>query len=412
MTPETTETQENERNQRARKLLILLVACVLVMSSLLCCGQVALLLATSNRTVDTLSLLQADYSPWGYGKVGVINVSGYKEDLQNDQEQEGVVVVVPGDDVEPGVFWPTGIPTPMPVAAVTETASLTPVELIPTLTATITETVAPSITPTSTISGGMPQGTATRTPTRTHTAVVATLSPTPSPTRTFTYVPQPTRTHTQAPVEPSNTPVPPTHTPTLTAVTASRTPTRVLTTPAATSTRTPTRTNTVPVVIATRTPTRTNTVPPTRTFTPTITVPVVIPTFTFTPTHTPTTPVPPTFTFTPTTVVTTPPVYLVFPKAENGGFSDPDPEFPETDCHGYFGYINTNPGTVIFPPGGSNYLSTDAYEVFTGDPDYIDGLPSNFYTGEWSGILHVRWNTGVPITWTINGQSATLAWCH
>ena len=307
-------------------------------------------------------------------------------------------MVVPGDNIEPGDFWPTGIPTPIPVAAITETASLTPIEFIPTLAATLTETAAPSITPTPTISGGMPQGTATRTSTSTRTAVVATLSPTPSPTRTFTYVPQPTRTHTQAPVEPSNTPVPPSRTPTL---------------PAATATRTPTRTNTVPVVIATHTPTRTNTAPPTRTFTPTTTVPVVIPTFTFTPTHTathtPTTPAPPpTFTFTPTA---TPIPYILFPKAENG-ISDPDPGNPDVGCHGYFGYINTNPNTVIIPPGSSNYLSTDAYGVFTGDPDYIDGLPSNFYTGEWTGILHVQWDTGTPITWTINGASATLDWCR
>lgn len=390
MTPETTETQENERSQRARKLLILLVACVLVMSSLLCCGQVALLLATSNRTVDTLSLLRADYSPWGYGEVGVINASGYIKDLQKDQEQEGVVVVVPGDTIQPGVFWPTGIPTPMPVAAITETASLTPVDLNPTRSPTVTETVAPSATPTPTVSGGMPQGTATSTSTSTRTAVAATLSPTPSPTRTFTYVPQSTRTNTPAPVKPSSTPLPPTL-------------------PAATATRTPTRTNTIPVVPATFTPTRTNTALPTWTFTPTVPTPVVVSTFTFTPTHTatntPTTPAPPpTPTFTPI-------VYQVYPKAENGGFSDPDPGNLETGCLGYFGYINTNPQAVEIPPGSGNALSQAAYEVQVMDP-FSNGLPTTFYAGEWSGNVQVKWNTGTPITWTINGQSATLNWCH
>jgi hypothetical protein len=110
-------------------------------------------------------------------------------------------------------------------------------------------------------------------------------------------------------------------------------------------------------------------------------------------------------------VVVTPPVYLVYPKAENGGVSDPDPENPDTGCMGFFGYINTNPQAVDIPPGGGNFLSESAYEVQVTDP-FSNGLPTTFFEGEWSGNVRVKWNSGTPITWTINGQSATLNWCH
>ena len=190
------------------------------------------------------------------------------------------------------------------------------------------------------------------TPTRTASATMA-----PTATRTNTYVPLPTWTFTAEPEEPSNT-------------------------PPATATFTA--------------------VPPTRTFTP-------VPTSTST--HTPIV-VPPTFTFTPVPTNTPEtPVYLLYPKAENEGISDPDLANP-AGCMGFFGYVNTNPQAIDIAPGSDNFLSPNAYEVNLGDPYFSSGLPTSFYTGSWSGIVQVKWDTGTPITWTLNGESATLGWCR
>lgn len=101
----------------------------------------------------------------------------------------------------------------------------------------------------------------------------------------------------------------------------------------------------------------------------------------------------------------------VSPIAENGGLSDPDLG-NSAGCMGYFGYINGNPGDVDIPSGGANYLTAGAYYVYTSDPYYMDGLPSRFYPGRFSGIVQVKWEGGSPITWVINGQSATLNWCR
>ena len=194
---------------------------------------------------------------------------------------------------------PTGTPTSVPTASftVTTTNTLVPPTVTPTntsvpptfsFTSTLTSVPVNTNTPTITFTGTVPP---TLTFTLTNTPVPPTLTPTSSPTATLTNTPvPPTATPT---LTLTNTPVPPTLTPTLS-------PTAVFTN---TFTRTPTTTSTL-----TDTP-----VPPTFTWTPTKTwTPVFTNTFTFTKTNTPVptntytfthtnTPVPTnTFTITPT----------------------------------------------------------------------------------------------------------------
>lgn len=78
---------------------------------------------------------------------------------------------------------------------------------------------------------------------------------------------------------------------------------------------------------------------------------------------------------------------------------------------GYFGYLNGNPQNVIIPEGPNNYLSPGAYEVYTMDPAG-PGLPTIFYVDRMSGVVQVKWNSGTPITWVVNGNAATLNWCR
>ena len=159
---------------------------------------------------------------------------------------------------------PTKTNTPVPpTATFTSTATRTNTQVPP--TATSTSTASRTATPSAT---STPTSTASSTPTRTATS-------TPSATSTATR---------------TNTPVPPTFTPTFTATstfTHTNTPIPPTATFTPTSTFTATKTNTL---TATRTP-----VPPTSTFTPTSTNTPVPPTATHTPTLTP---VPPTATFT------------------------------------------------------------------------------------------------------------------
>jgi len=204
-------SQENEKHRSLRDLLIWLLLIPLIMGTLLCCGQMALMIAPGKSGRDTRSLLSADYRQWAYDKIAPINFQAFLEDIQTE---EPTIIV--------GRYWEPPVPTGVVIAQITATATpqapsasntpdrpqgITPTStrMVTVSTPTSTSTLEPSSTP-------RPSATSTRVipaaplppppppppePTATHT-------PVPPPTLTFT----PTSTSTNTPVPPA-TPTPP-----------------------------------------------------------------------------------------------------------------------------------------------------------------------------------------------------------
>lgn len=348
------------------ELLFWLLLIPVFVGALLCAGQLALVVDLETLASETRSLLAADYRPWAYDLIPPVDIAALIEDVLKDREVYGPPIEPLGEDENPGPFW---IP-PSPTATGVDEG---PAQENP--------QPAPTDTP-------VPE--ASSTPTDAPTPTPRTPSPTPSPTVTST--PSPTATNTRPPFIPTAT-----HT---SEPQPTRTPTRT-----ASPTASPTLTKIPPTTAPTRTPTRRPTQTASRTPSPTVTL---TPTVTFTPTkeHTPT----PTETFTPEgpvedptiTPVTPPPVAPVRPVAENGGASEPEGEMA---CRAYFGYRNENPQDMNIPVGERNYLTESAISV---NP----GLPEVFTVGRVAGAFEVIWDTGGPISWVLDGQSATANWCR
>jgi hypothetical protein len=269
-----------------------LIVALLVIVTLFCFGQLALMSPSNIQAGDMRSGLKADYGLWPPLSFKPLNQALIQELINENPALPTQIVVI-------GNYWPTSVlplaPTLTPSATPTAlpTASITPSPTRPPATRvsppTATQVVVfptpppppatfPAPTQTSSLNTPRPPRppTSTRTPTKTATF---TRTVTPSVTLTGTQTRTPTNTATRTPTRT------PTHT-------ATRTPTNTATrtaTPTNTSTATSTRTSTATY---TNTPTSTNTNTPTYTSTPTATdthTPTPSPTRTSTPTwtHTP-----------------------------------------------------------------------------------------------------------------------------
>jgi hypothetical protein len=97
--------------------------------------------------------------------------------------------------------------------------------------------------------------------------------------------------------------------------------------------------------------------------------------------------------------------YLVFPIAENGGESSPVPDTGA--CQALFGYRNENPGEFDIPLGDRNYLTQPVLQIDPGGE-----IPSHFYADRVSPAFGVIWNVPGPISWVLDGQTATVEWCN
>lgn len=216
----------------------------------------------------------------------------------------------------------------------------------------------------------------------------------------------------------TSTPEPPasaTPAPTIAQPTPSRTATFAATTTPSPS-ASPTRTATRPIIL----PTSTNTEPPPPPPTPTFTnTPRPTATFTHTPrptatlthtlkppatfTHTPTATITNTPTSTPTTE-TPPPEYLpIIPMVEtlpDGSTSEP---IEGGGCRAYFSYWNQNTYAVDIQLGARNHISED----ISPDPQ-----PTHFDVGPPTYAFTVEWYSGFDFIWTLDGISATAAWCN
>jgi hypothetical protein len=354
------KTQLNERSKFSRNLLFWLLLLPVVTGSLFLCGQMAMLFDSSNQSIDTRSLIKANYQPWQFQQVPALDAEALQQDVINEP---GSIARIPASTLETGVFWPERSATPVVLAGPVDT--FTPTEPQPIGMSTLTPTPTQKRTFTPTNVTGPVQATVTNTPVRTAT-----------PTPTF-YVA-------------SNTP----QGPSISTPTATRT--SVIWTP------TPTRTPIIIRVTYTFTPTQTDIpVSPTFTYTPTVTA---TPTDTTTPTPTPTptdTPIhTSTFTFTPIPTDTSVPAYIpIRPIAEN---SLAEPAGTDS-CQGSFGYKNDNPYNVTIAKGANNQIIGA-----NTDPD----VPTLFFPGRQPGVITVVWNIPGPITWELDGRTATFQWCR
>lgn len=298
--PPVESNQVNSSAEQPENLWALwLILALLVIVTLFCIGQLALMSPSDIEAGDMRSGMKADYNLWPPLSFKPLDNALVEELIQEDPALPTQMVVI-------GNYWPTSewpiVPTqtpsltPMPLATATASATLPPPPTrIPRPTNTqraVLPTPVPSATrilatntrpPTATQRPGNPRPsrtpTSTRTPSNTATYTrTATASTTPTGTLTRTPTLTPTRTATRT--------LTPTHTATRTATnTATATQTNTATnthTPTATNTHTPTATNTA-------TATQTNTATATNTDTPTATASnTPTPTRTATPTLTPT----------------------------------------------------------------------------------------------------------------------------
>jgi hypothetical protein len=370
--------QPNERSKFLRNLLFWLLLLPIVMGSLFLCGQMALWFSPAEQAVDTRSRIKADYQPWQFQQVAAIDVAALQQDIINEQ---GSAVRIPASTLQTGDFWPEQSATPVILAGPVVTPTPTESGLITVITPTPTSTTLLS--------------TPTQTKTFTPTSATATATVTNTPVRTAT----PTATAT----------------PTLRVATNTPTSTHIPTTPVV-WTPTPTRTPVIIHITYTFTPTPTQTNTSTITPTPTITsTPTVTPTptNTSTPTDTPTptdTVPPPTFTFTPTPTETPVPAYIpVRPIAENSGLADP---VGTDSCQGYFGYKNDNAYDVTLAKGVNNQIVGSYTGIFPSLPYTGNDVPTLFYSGRFSGAFRIVWNTAGPISWDLDGRTATFPWCR
>ncbi len=74
-------------------------------------------------------------------------------------------------------------------------------------------------------------------------------------------------------------------------------------------------------------------------------------------------------------------------------------------CQGYFGYKNSNPYDVTIPQGGNNQISGSYLQI-------VPDVPTLFYSGRVTGAFRVVWNTPGPISWDLDGRTATFPWCR
>jgi hypothetical protein len=230
----TSNNSQEPNNKSITGLLAWLLLVPVVLSSLVCFGQLALILNTGLPSAITRSLLKADYGLWPYDEISPINLAAFLEDVRREQRLYGTGE--PLEVVQGGVFWVPPTPTlgsiaqitatSVPQATETGTVMVTPSltsTLAPSPSATAIPTTTPLPTRTSTFPPPRPSPTYTREssdpppdPTKTPvtpTAVPPTATFTPPPTNTFT--PLPTATFTPVTPEPPDEPIvsPPTYAP-------------------------------------------------------------------------------------------------------------------------------------------------------------------------------------------------------
>jgi hypothetical protein len=337
-----------------------LILALLVIVTLFCIGQLALISQSNIQAGDMRSGLRADYSLWPPLSFKPLNQALVEELISENPALPTQIVVT-------GSYWPA---SDLPLAP-----TLTP-SATPTATPTASATLSPPPTsiprPTNTQGAALPTliPSATRIPATNTRTATATRAPSTRPSRTPTATRTPTNTATfTRTVTPSVTPTG-TRTPTLT-LTSTRTATRTAT---ATRTNTPTATNTpTNTATYTNTPTRTNT--PTHTATSTATDTLTpTPTNTYTPT-----PPSPTWTHTP------------LPSAINIG--TPDATYANILCDSAVTIdlgAPTQIGTLIFyeflnPVGCSGGICLD-WVIFdlgnTPDPWPADWPRRIFYWGD------------------------------
>lgn len=180
-------------------LLFWLALFPVVLGSLLCFGQLALLATTKSLSADTRSLLSADYKTWLYQIIPSIDLPKILADIQ--QEEIALGTPVPGV-VATGPYWvpPTATTIYTPTLITPATPTITSTGSISTAVPSTTTQVL-SQTPTRTVT---PVQTSTTAPTYTNTAVPPTATstnanpPAPTPTRTRTPTPPPAPTATQS----------------------------------------------------------------------------------------------------------------------------------------------------------------------------------------------------------------------
>ena len=233
MQQEPDNSQNQERRRSLTDLLIWLALVPFILGTLLCCGQLALVLLPGSSYAKTGSLLSAEYKPWPYESIAAIDIERFIRDIEKEQRLYGTGV--PEEVLDDTVYWepPTpvveiGLVTPgtgTPVtrtptqAQRTPTQTFTPTSRIVTVTRAVTVTTLPTVTRTPTPTSRPPTFLPTWTftaepeeedpPTRTATATATnTSTPTTEPTLTFTPTPEntltltPTITPTYAPVRP------------------------------------------------------------------------------------------------------------------------------------------------------------------------------------------------------------------
>jgi hypothetical protein len=351
MVQNAASTPANGKKRSFKGIFVWLALILLILFTLLCCGQIAMYFVSPNQGNYTGSLLSADYKAWPYVRIPPVNATALLADILKDQARLGTPV--PEETIIFGNYW--RFPTSTAVS----------------ISMDQTETPVPNHTSTSAAPSTLPvTQTATLTP-------PATLTNTTLPTSTQrpTSTPLPTITATF-----TVTYIPPTHTATLSPPQSTRTPV---------SSPLPTRTTTNTLTPSPRPPA-------TITFTPTLTH---TPTPTFTSTPTPTGTNTPTITNTPT--YTTPTYAPLRPIAENNGIADQI----NGGCRAYFGYRNDNPNDVDIQVGPLNFLNDPAAAA---NPPQ----PTHFLVGRVFGVFEFTWYTGLPLIWSLDNRTATANWCY
>src|SRR5574341_1147814 len=166
--PPVDEPEANPLGEQKRELpnsvrWLLVIALMILL--LFCCGQIAIWDPFPEGQADTRSRLSADYGPWPYIRVAVVNPA-ILEEIARDLPQEGVT----GTPSLPQLGGPVDIWSTL---GLENAPTNTPVPSTPTPTATLsvatrtpTPTSAPSATPTTTLA---PTRTLLFIPTRTST---------------------------------------------------------------------------------------------------------------------------------------------------------------------------------------------------------------------------------------------------
>jgi hypothetical protein len=206
MTSSSTSSPDTDSRQRRNTLVVWLVLVPVIIGTLACCGQLALMMNRLNPSADTRSRLKAEYLPWPYSEIPPIDIAAFIEDLQKEQERYGPTDQPPLTEIDEGRI--IALPTrTMAIAQVSPTPAgtgTTPTAL--SFTQAPTATLSPTFTTRPPTMTPTPRPTITPSPSRTNTL------PPPPPTPTDTEEPPPpTSTYTQAP--PTNTPVTPSPTP-------------------------------------------------------------------------------------------------------------------------------------------------------------------------------------------------------